>query len=249
MTQCLQEQFSRTQTQQSRILELLAPLHPILQSVPLHINIARNAILEKMPECCPCPCTDNRSSRSTAPPNRTSPQKEKGDPPVEIRKRRRIDLESQHLRAPNDLSAGRYQGQLEARDSVLKSGEIPTQSRPQSTGTFCALETSSGGKSDIDTVTRNYLRNAEPWSGNAALATRLSTISRGKAPSFILVSHSEHRTRIVRKRNFSYSFEGECLIHTEVYDMPHYTQVPAAVNGKRFIFFNDDDDDDDDDEL
>ncbi|KAI0000857.1 hypothetical protein BJV77DRAFT_246156 [Russula vinacea] len=37
-TQCLQEQFSHTQTQQSRILELLAPLHPILQSVPLHID-------------------------------------------------------------------------------------------------------------------------------------------------------------------------------------------------------------------
>jgi hypothetical protein len=209
MTHSLQEQFSRTQTQQSRILELLAPLHPILQSVPLHINIARNAILEKIPEGCLCTCTDNCSSRSTAPSHHCmSPPKERADPPVEVRKRRRIDVESQHC-DPNDPPVGRYQGQPIAVEggqiphrSAPKPGETLTWSCHQSTGTFCAVQSPSGGRSGIDAMTRDYQRNAKPWSGNAALATRLSTISRGKAPSFILVSHSEHGTHRQTKKIF-----------------------------------------------
>ena len=193
--------------------------------MPLHIDIARNAILEKIPEGRSCPCTDNCSSRSTVPSNRTSPQK-KADPPVEVRKRRRIDLESQH-RTPNHPPVGRHhqpegqpiaveRGQI-PHGSALKPGEIPTRSCPQSTGTFCAVQTPRCGKSGMDAVTRDYLRNTRPWSGNAALATRLSTISRGKAPYFILVSHSEHSTRIVRQRNFSYSFEGEFALSIRGY--------------------------------
>jgi hypothetical protein len=181
--------------------------------MPLHISMARNAILEKIPEGCQCPCTDNCSSRSTTPSHRAPPSMENAGPPLEIRirKRRRIDLESQYC-DPNDPAVSRDQDQPTAvrqrqipQGFTHKPGEIPISSRPQSNGTLRAAQTPNGWKSGIDTVSRVNLRNEKPGSGNAALATRLSTIS-GKVLSFISVSHSE---RIVRQRKFSYLFESE----------------------------------------
>jgi hypothetical protein len=58
-------------------------------------------------------------------------------------------------------------------------------------------------------VIGNHVRNTSPVSGNAALASRLSTIPRGIPASFILVTHSEHGLRNVRQRRYSYFFEGE----------------------------------------
>jgi hypothetical protein len=138
------------------------------------------------------------------------------------------------------------EGQIPHR-SARKPGVVLTSSRRQSIGTILAAQTPSGGKSGVGAVTRDHLRNVKPGSGNAALATRLSTISRGETSSFILVSHSEHGSRIVRQRFFSYSFEGKFAFSIPgYYNMSHVVQVPAtAIHGKRFILFDDDDDDDD----
>ena len=181
--------------------------------MPLHISIARNAILEKIPEGCQCPRSDNCSSRSTTPSRRAPPSMENAEPPLElrIRKRRRIGLASQHC-DPNDPAVSRDQDQpTSVRERQVppgfthKPGEIPISSRPQSNDTLRAAQTPNGWKSGIDTVSRVNLRNVKPGSGNAAPATRLSTIS-GKVLSFVLVSNSE---RIGRQRKFSYLFESE----------------------------------------
>lgn len=203
------------QTQQSRILELLAPLQPILQSVPLHINLARNAILEKIPEG--CPCTNGYSGGlipSTQPSCHTLSSQESAEPPLKVRKRMRTNLDRQNC-DPHGPPVNRYEDQpaVEERQvlhrPMRKPREIVTSSRPQRTGTHCGLQTPSGGMNGIGGVTRNHLRNASPESGNTALASRLSTIPRGIIPSFILVSHSEHGSRIVRQRKNSNFFEGE----------------------------------------
>ena len=218
MTQSLQEQFSSVQTQQGRILELLAPLHPILQSVPLHINLARNAILEKIPKG--YPCTNNRSGGSipsTQPSSRTLSSQEGAEPPLKVRKRMRTDLDGQNCDPvdPHGPPVDRYEEQpiaAEGRQIVhrlaRKPEEIPTSCQPQRIGTNCGVQTSSDGMNGIGGVIRNHLRNTSP-SGNVAPASRLSTMPRGIATSFISVSHSEHRSRIVRQRKNSYFFEGE----------------------------------------
>jgi hypothetical protein len=133
-------------------------------------------------------------------------------PPLEIRKRRRISLESQHCE-PNDPQVGRYQDQPTAvrerripHGSAHIPGEIPISSHLQSNGTLCAVPTPSSWKRGIDAVTRVLPRNVKPGSGNAALVTRLPAISRGKPPSFILVSHSEY---VVRQRKKSYLFKSK----------------------------------------
>jgi hypothetical protein len=208
LTQSLQEQFSCVQTQQSRILELLAPLHPILQSVPLHINLARNAILEKIPEGCPCTnaCSGGLIP-STQPSCHTLSSQESAEPPLKVRKRMRTNLDRQDC-DPHGPPVNRYEDQLIAVEErqilhrpARDPGEILTSSRPQRIGTHCGVQTPSGGMNGIGGVIGHHLRNTSSVSGNAALASRLSTIPRGIAPSFILVSHSEHSSRIVRRRN------------------------------------------------
>jgi hypothetical protein len=183
--QSLQEQFSRVQTQQSRILELLAPLHPILQSVPLHINLARNAILEKIPEG--CPCTNDCSGRltpSTQPSCQTLSSQESSEPPLKVRKIMKTKLDRQNDR--HGPSVNRHEDQpiaVEERQILHrpahKPGEIPTSSGPQRIGIHCNVQTPSSQVNSIGGVIRNDLRNTTAVSGNAALASRLSTIPRG----------------------------------------------------------------------
>ncbi|KAI0294447.1 hypothetical protein BC826DRAFT_1012433 [Russula brevipes] len=180
LSQSLQEQFSRTQIQQSRILELLAPLHPILQSVPLHINLARNAILEKVPKRCRCRCDDRCSSpsiTSAMSPRRTPSSKknaENAEPPLEARKRRRIDIDA--------LKGGPLIWRHQAQPVVVvqrptpnefarKPEEAPTWAQPRRIDTVSAVQTPRGGKSVQDAGTRSHL-------STAALATRLSTVPR-----------------------------------------------------------------------
>jgi hypothetical protein len=216
LTQSLQEQVSHVQIQQSRILELLGPLHPTLQSVPLHINLARNAILEKIPEG--CPCTNDRSGGlipSTQPSCQTLSSQESAEPPLKVRKRMRTNLDGQNF-DPHDPAVNRYEDQpiaVEERQILHRPartpGEILTSSRPQRIGTHCGVQTPSGGMNGIGGVIHNHLRNTSPVSGNAALASRLSAVPRGTAPSFILISQSEHGSRIVRQRKNSNSSEGE----------------------------------------
>jgi hypothetical protein len=206
LTQSLQEQFSRIQTQQSRILELLAPLHPLLESVPLHINVARNAILEKIPEGCQCPCTNDCStgsipSTATSSSRHTLSSQENIELPLEVRKRRRTNHGEQHC-GRNDPPVNRYRDHpiaIEERQILhgpAQPGETLTSSRMQRIGTHCAVQTPNGGMNGIGPMIRNPLRNVSPVSGNAALASRLSTIPRGITPSFILVSHSEHGSHV-----------------------------------------------------
>jgi hypothetical protein len=233
LSQSLQEQFSRVQTQQSRILELLAPLHPILESVPLHINIARNAILEKIPEGCQCRCTDDYSGASVVPPFPTPP--ESAEPPVGARKRRRVSLDTTCLPDPNNPPFRRCQDQpvaIQVRRTpngcAQRPGETPTSAQPHRDGVLLAVQTPSGEKSGNEALSRGHQKGAQPQSGNASLAARLSVISRGIAPRVSL-----------------------WLSYTWLYESPliHTAQVTtAAVPGKRFILF-DDNDDDDDDEL
>jgi hypothetical protein len=184
--------------------------------VPLHINLARNAILEKIPEG--CPCTKDCSGGlvpSTQPSCDTLSSQESAEPPLKVRKRMRTDLDRQTC-DPHGPPVNRYEDQpvaVEERQILhrpaRKPGEILTSSRPQRIGTHCGVQTPGGGINGIGGVTRNHIRNTSPVSGNAALASRLSTIPRGIAPSFILVSHSKHGSRIVRQRRNSYFFEGE----------------------------------------
>jgi hypothetical protein len=105
----------------------------------------------------------------------------------------RTNLDRQNC-DPHGLPANRNEDQpiaVEERQILhrlaRKPGEILTSSRPQRLGTHCSVQTPSGGMNGIGGVIRNHLRNTSPVSGNAALATRLSTIPRGIAPSFILV--------------------------------------------------------------
>ncbi|KAI0302410.1 hypothetical protein B0F90DRAFT_215093 [Multifurca ochricompacta] len=125
LSQSLQEQFSLSQNQQSRILELLAPLHPALQSIPLHISIACNAIMEKIPQGCRC----INSCPVPSPPSATSTHtsSSKGSAEAELpeatRKRRKIDLSHspQHItstRGDQDRSIGveRHQASVGTRN-------------------------------------------------------------------------------------------------------------------------------------
>lgn len=109
-----------------------------------------------------------------------------------------------------------------------KPGETPTLAQPRRDGALPAVQTPNSGKSGNETVSRGHQKDAQPWSGNAPLATRLSItgVSRGIASRVSLP------------------------FQTWLYESPFIlAQVPAvAVPGKRFILF-DDDDDDDDDEL
>ena len=113
---------------------------------------------------------------------------ENAEPPLEIRKRRRISLESQHC-DPNEPVVSRYQDQPTAvrerqipHGSTHKPGDIPISSQPPSNGTLRAVQTPNGWKSGINAVARVHLQNVKPRSDNTALATGLSTIS-GKALS------------------------------------------------------------------
>ena len=129
----------------------------------------------------------------------------------------RTNLDTQNC-DPHDPPVNRSEDQpiaVEERQILhrpaRKPGEILISSRPQRIGTHCGVQTPSGGMNGIGGVIRNNLRNTSPASGKPALPSRLSTIPRGTsmALSFILVSHSEHGSRIVRQRRNSYFFEGE----------------------------------------
>jgi hypothetical protein len=188
LSQSLQEQFSRVQSQQCQILELLAPLHPLLESVPLHISIARNAILEKIPKGCQCRCIDYcpGSSIPSAVPSCGGTPLENSEPLVEARKKRRISLDTPHPDSNSPPARGdREQSILvEVRrtpDGAQKPRETPTLAQPQRDDTHFAVQTPIGGKSGNEPVLRGHLGGAQPQSGNAPLATRRSIISRGMA--------------------------------------------------------------------
>ena len=196
LSQSLQEQFSLAQTQQSRIFELLAPLHPILKSVPLHIDIARNAILEKMPEGCQCLCVDYRSGRSipSAAPSCGTPS-EDAEPPVETRKRRRISLDVSQSEPNNPPGRRNQYGDqpiaVEERHALhgfaWKPEETSTPAQPlqREEGTFSAVQAPSSGKCDIETVSRSHLIGTAqpgPMSGKCGIAppaTGFAIVSRG----------------------------------------------------------------------
>ena len=188
-SQSLQEQISCLQSQQSRILELLAPLHPILQSVPLHIDIARNAIIEKIPEGCQCtkPC-----SGPTLSPGITPPSRRNADLSLVSRKRRRISLDSQHseshLPAPReylDLDQ-RLENKMHQMPHGPEKGTVETQDYVQDrrTTSSSSIQTPSGG-SDLTMASGGYPEGVtdHAGSGNAALAARLSAIVRKPPPN------------------------------------------------------------------
>jgi hypothetical protein len=205
LSRSLQEQFSCAQTQQSRILELLAPLPQIVQSVPPHINIARNAILEKIPaEGCRCKCITKSSCSgpsipSAVPSNSTPLSKENlnAEPPFGVRKRRRIDLDTAHPDPNDPLVGGRYQTQsiaVEVRQThcefAQKSGETPgpVSVQPQRNTTRATVQTPNDGKKGNDMVPHSYLGSARPEYDNAhVLATRPPARSRGIAPPLVPV--------------------------------------------------------------
>jgi hypothetical protein len=100
----------------------------------------------------------------------------------------RTNLDRQNC-DPHDPPVSRYVDQpiaVEERQILhrpaRKPGEILTSSRPQRLRTHCGVQTPTGGMNGIGGVIRNHLRNTSPVSGNAALASRLSTIPRGIAP-------------------------------------------------------------------
>ena len=232
--QSLQDQFSSVQSQQIRMLELLSPLHPVLQSVPLHINLARNAILEKIPEGCPCTndCHGGLTS-ATQPSCHTLSTQESAEPPLKVRKRTRTYLDGQNC-GPHP-PVNRYEDQAIAVEErqilhqpACKPGEIQTSSRPQRTGTHCGVRTPSGGINGIGGVIRNHIRNTGTVSRNAALASRPSTIPRGIAlPSILVSPHSEHGLRIVRQRKNSKFFEGEFAFTISGYMTTSYYAGPC----------------------
>ena len=186
--------------------------------MPLHINIARNAILEKMPEGCRCRCIDSCSGPSipsTAPSRGMPSENADSEPPEEANKRRRISLDAPHS-DPNNPPVRRYQVQpitVEERRTPYRSGrkpgETPTPAQPRRDGILSTVQTPSDGKSGNQTVPRGHLGSAQPGSGNAPLATRLSLISRGIAPSVILVSHSERPLRVSRQTTKFARLKGE----------------------------------------
>jgi hypothetical protein len=199
-SQSIQAQFSCLQSQQNRILELLVPLHPILQSVPLHIDVARNAIIEKIPEGCQCakPCPGPTLSVSMAPPS--GPEMEQSLVP---RKRRRISIESsrsgphsptpwscldldQHLEThrhqmpqkPVEKTVETQNPILDRRTTTgLSSVQTPSTRKNGSSGSDLTM-TATSGSSYPESVT------VRPGSGNAVLATtRLPAIVRGPTPN------------------------------------------------------------------
>jgi hypothetical protein len=198
LSQSLQEQFSRVQAQQCQVLELLAPLHPLLESVPLHISIARNAILEKIPKGCQCRCIDYcpGSSIPSAVPSCGGTPLENSEPLVEARKRRRISLDIPHPDSNSPPARGdRDQSILvEVRRTpdgcAQKPRETPTLAQPQRDGTLFAVQTPIGGKSGNEPVLRSHLGSAQSQSGNALLATRRTIISRGMASRVSLPFHT-----------------------------------------------------------
>jgi len=217
LSQSLQEQFSCAQTQQNRILELLAPLPQIVQSVPLHINIARNAILEKIPAD-GCRCHGRCSNPSAIPQasNSTPLSKENAEPPFGARKRRRIGLDITHP-DPNDPLVGRYQRQpivVEPRQThcefTQKSGETPASDQPRRNTPRATVQTPNGGKSSNDTVPHGYLGSARSGYDNTnVLATKPPTSSRGIAPSLVpRVLTSEHALCVFQTNKFPACLQG-----------------------------------------
>jgi hypothetical protein len=198
-SQSMQAQFSCLQSQQNRILELLAPLHPILQSVPLHIDIARNAIIEKIPEGCRCakPSPGPMPSASMVPPSGPD-----ADLPFVLRKRRRISLDSsrsdphsptawrcldvdphietQRHQMPHEPVEKTVETQNPIRDRLttgLSSVQTPSARKNGSSGSDLTV-TATSGSSYPESVT------VRPGSGNVVLATtRLSAIVRGPPPN------------------------------------------------------------------
>lgn len=194
-SQSIQAQFSSLQTQQNRILELLAPLHPILQSVPLHIDIARNAIIEKIPEGCQCtkPGSGPTLSASMTPPS-SGPNTELS---LILRKRRRISLDSprsdphkptlwRYLDLDQHVETPRHQMAHESVDSTVETQNSVQDRRAP---TLLSVQTPSSRKnssSGSDTVASGSYPESvtvRPGSGNAALGTRLSAIVREPPPN------------------------------------------------------------------
>jgi hypothetical protein len=153
-----------------------------------------------MPEGCRCRCIDSCSGPSipsTVPSRGMPSENADSEPPEEANKRRRISLDTPHS-DPKNPPVRRYQAQpitVEERRTPYRSGrkpgETPTPAQPRRDGILSTVQTPSDGKCGNQTVPRGHLGSAQPGSGTAPLATRLSLISRGIAPSVILVSHSE----------------------------------------------------------
>jgi hypothetical protein len=184
LSQSLQEQFSRAQNQQSRILELLAPLHPTLRSVPLHIDIARNAIMEKISEGCRCFHNRSDSSSPLAVPSSTPPSEseENAELPFATRKKRRISVDTSQPNPRQLPMRNCHDRPIAVEDEcqlpqglVQRPGPEETQTAAQSRQT----PRSEKGDNDSSGVICRYLADVQSGSrGAATLATTLSTTSR-----------------------------------------------------------------------
>jgi hypothetical protein len=184
-------------------------------------------------------------------PRRTPSSKknaENAEPPLEARKRRRIDIDALNS-SPKGPPIWRHQAQpvvVVQRPSPNEFGrkpeETPTWAQPRRIDTVSAVRTPRGGKSVQDAATRSHL-------STAALATRLSTVPRGIA-SLSRRFPTLNTSRVSPdNQNFHTSSRVSLTFHTRTSQSLHIMQVRAgAVPGKRFILF-DDDDDDDEDEL
>ena len=265
-SQSIQAQFSCLQTQQNRILELLAPLHPILRSVPLHIDIARNAIIEKIPEGCQCTKPGSSPMLSAGmTPLSSGPDAELS---LMSRKRRRLSLDSPHADPSHRPTLWRYLDldqhvepprHQTPHELVERSVETQNSVQDRRTPTLSPVQTPSGrknGSSGSDTVASGSYPESvtvRPESGNAALGTRLSAIVReprppnntisgkGIAPPVAAFPHSKR----TKDNPISYISRVSRSIRIEVC-RSYLGAQPPAVPGKRFILFDDDDDDDDD---
>ncbi|KAI0046730.1 hypothetical protein FA95DRAFT_1344545 [Auriscalpium vulgare] len=78
--QMLQDQQSRAHEQHAQTVALLAPLLPLLQALPLHIDLARAAVVEKIHEA-------PKSHSTSRSPKRNDPVERSSSPPT---KRRRL---------------------------------------------------------------------------------------------------------------------------------------------------------------
>jgi hypothetical protein len=197
-SQSLQAQLSCLQSQQNRIIELLAPLHPILQSVPLHIDIARNAIIEKIAE--ECQCTKSGSSPTLSAGMTPTPSRPDAELSLFSRKRRRISLDCPRS-GPRSPTLWRYQGldqQIETQKHQMphepvERTVVETQNSVQERRTaalFSAVQTPSDRKkgssgSDLTVASSCYPENVtvRPGSSNAALVPRLSAIVKEPPPN------------------------------------------------------------------
>ncbi|KAI0266479.1 hypothetical protein BC834DRAFT_874812 [Gloeopeniophorella convolvens] len=219
-----------------RILELLAPLLPLLQSVPLHIDVARAAIVEKITEG--CNCANTRGVPPVSPSALPQPTPDENlRPALHISKKRRLtaDAPLHHSSAepavPDCMDHStpdeQWDAPQESSEETLMSVRTPTQSRKKRPRSTSQTPISRSSKQDDNsgrmTGVARHQAEAGPSSNFVEVFAGFSM-----APS-VVVSQAVGKTS---DRNPFARLE-----------MP-----PGSAPRKRFIQI-DDDDDDNDEEL